>query len=359
VTEQAGAGVAGLLIDEAWAAHGQGRYGTARAAATRAVQVAQELDDPVLLVRALSVEATALRMQGDDTAALARYTRILGLTEDSATRSRLEDPGAAWAVAQAHMDWVESAAFAGGVPVRALFGVLDAGEDYLRAAGRPQWRAGLLLARAQTHQRLEEWDAAVGFAEEALAVYREGAPGYTRANHRNSLGDILLGAGRAGEAERYYQAVLDDPDTGNPRDRKMALEGLAWCALVREDPAAARRNALAAVREAEPLGDESLDAALEVAVEVHRAAGDLDAAAAAAARRLEAARRLGGHLVLFSAVQSAADVALDRGDLDQARELLAELGGHCQALSADDATTRWAAGLAKLRERLTEAEDAP
>jgi tetratricopeptide (TPR) repeat protein len=359
MTDTPGAGPARLLLDEARSANSQARYGTAQAAAGRAVQAAEQLDDPGLLVEALAAEADALRMQGEAAAALARLTRILGLNEDPATRGRLEDPNLAWTIAHAHMNWAEAARFAGGMPVRALFGVLDAGESYLQAIGRPQWRAGLLLQRAQTHQRLGEWDPAVACAEEALALYRDDAPGYTRAAHSNSLGDILQSAGRPGEAEQYYQAVLDDPDTDNPYDRMVALQGLAWCALDRQDVAAGQRHARAAVREAEPLGDQSLAGALEVAVEVHRAAGDLDAAAAAADRRLEAARRIGGHYYLYHAVRAAVDVALDRGDLDHARELLRELDTHGQALAADDATTAWAAQLAERHQRLTEAEPTP
>jgi tetratricopeptide (TPR) repeat protein len=356
MTEQAGAGPARLLLDEAWAANSQARYATAQAAAARAVQAAEQLDDPGLLVRALAAEASALRLQGEAAAALARLTRILALTEDPATRGRLEDPDLAWTIAQAHMNWVEAARFAGGMPVRALFGVLDAGESYLQAIGRPQWRAGLLVERAQTHERLGEWDAAVAYAEEALALYQDAAPGYTRAGHRYALGQILDSAGRPGDAEQYYQAVLDDPDTDSPYDRMVALRGLAQSALARQDLAASRRHAQAAVREAEPLGDESLTLALEVAVEVHRAAGDLDAAAAAAAQLLEAARRIGGHHALYYAVRTALDVALDRGDLDHARELLSELDTHGQALAADDATTTWAAQLAERHHRLAEAE---
>jgi tetratricopeptide (TPR) repeat protein len=359
MTEQAGAGAAGLLIAQAWDAHGQGRYGTARAAAARAAQAARQLDDPVLLVRALSAEATALSMLGDRAAALARYTQVLGLAEDPATRGRLEDPAAAWAVADAHMSWVEAARFVGGVPVRALFGVLDAGENYLQAIGRPQWRAGLLLQRALTHQRLGEWDEAVAYAEEALALYQDDGPGYTRAAHRYQLGGILRGAGRPAEAEPYYQAILDDPHTDNPYERMVALQGLAWCALDREDLAAARRHALAAVREAEPLGDNSLFFALETAVAVHQAASDLDAAAVAAGRLLQTARRLGGHYTLYYAVRAGVDVALDSGDLDQARELLTELGEHADALAAADATTKWAAEVAKRRQRLTQTEGTP
>jgi len=360
VTEQAGAaGAGGLLISQAWEAYGQGRYGTARAAAARAVQAARQLDDPVLLVRALAVEGAALSMLGDKAAALARYTQILGLAEDPATRGRLEHPDAAWEVTQAHMNWVDSARSAGGVPVRALFGVLDAGDDYLQAIGRPQWRAGLLLQRALTHQRLGEWDEAVAFAEEALALCQDESPGYTHAAYRFHLGDMLRSAGRPGEAEPYYQAILDDPDADSPRDRKEALEGLARSALAREDLVAARRHAMAAVREAEPLGDDSLFDALATAVAVHRAEGDLDAAAAAAGRLLEVARRLGGHYNLYFAVRDAVDVALDQGILAQARELLAELGEHADALAAADATTTWAGELAERRERLTQAESTP
>jgi tetratricopeptide (TPR) repeat protein len=358
MTGQAGAGAAGLLIDQAWDAHTQGRYGTAQAAAARAVQAARQLDDPVLLVRALSAEAAALDLLGDKAAALARYTQILGLAEDPATRGRLEHQDAAWAVADAHMSWVEAARFAGGVPVRALFGVLDGGENYLQAIGRPQWRAGLLLQRAITHRWLGEWDEAVAFAEEALAYYQDDAPNATRAAYRVQLGGILRDAGRSGEAEPYYQAILDDPDTDSPFDRMAALQGLAWCALDREDLAAARRHALAAVREAEPLGDESLYYALDVTVAVHRAAGDLAAAAAAAGRLLQTARRLGGHYKLYYAVLAAADVALDHSDLDQARELLTELDEHARALAAD-AATGWAAEVADRRERLTQAESTP
>jgi tetratricopeptide (TPR) repeat protein len=359
VTEQAGGTAAGLLISEAWGAIGQGRYGTSRAAATRAVQAARQLDDPVLLVRALSAEAVALDMLGDKAAALARYTRILGLAEDPATRGRLDDPAAAQEVARAHMNWVESAGFADNIPVRALFGVLDAGENYLQAIGRSQWRAGLLLQRALTHQRLGEWDQAVAFGEEALALYREDAPGFTHAAHRYQLAHILRDAGRPGEAERHYQAALDDPDTVSPHDRQSALQGLAWCALDRDDLAAARRHALAAVREAEPLGDDSLRTALDVAIAVHRAEGDLDASAAAAGRLLETARRLGGHYNLYFAVRAAADVALDRGDLDHARELLGELEEHSEALAAADATPVWARELEQRRQRFSEAEDEP
>lgn len=82
----------------------------------------------------------------------------------------------------------------------------------------------------------------------------------------------------------------------------------------------ARRHATAAVREAEPLGDDSLLNALDVLVAACRAEGDLATAAVAATRGLDAARRLGGHDALYYATRTAVDVALDRGELDVARD---------------------------------------
>lgn len=347
-----------LLLDEAWDAHAEDRYGAALAAAERAVQAAEHLDDPVLLVRALSVEAATLAMQGDDAAALTRYTRILGLAEDPASRGRLEHPAAVDAVARAHMNWVEAARRAGGVPLRALFGVLDAGERYVRAVGESRWRAGLLLQRADTHRELGEWDAAVAAAQEALALYSPGAPGYTLATYRILLGDVLRNAGRAAEAEQYYQAVLDDPDSGS-YDRTTALVGLAWCALDRDDPPAARRHAQAAVRDAEPLGDNAFSGPLEVLISAHRAAGDGDAAAAAADRYLQVARRLGGHFNLYYAVKAAVQVALDSGDPNTARTLLADLDQHAHALDTDSGTTRMSVEAAELRQQLTDLDPNP
>src|SRR5262249_29055818 len=146
-----------------------GRYEQALAVAERAMQAAEHLDDPALLVQALTQEANAQRMRGEDGAALARYTRILAIAEDTANRNRLDQPEALKAVARAYPNWVACARLAGGIRVRELFEVLDAGERYLRSIGRMQWRAGLLLERASLYDRLGEHDAAVAAGREALA----------------------------------------------------------------------------------------------------------------------------------------------------------------------------------------------
>ena len=65
---------------------------------------------------------------------------------------------------------MQAARFAGGIPVRELFQVLEAGDRWLTATGHRDWRASILAQRAQVHSDLGETEAAVAAAEEALAV---------------------------------------------------------------------------------------------------------------------------------------------------------------------------------------------
>jgi tetratricopeptide (TPR) repeat protein len=348
---------AGLLVDEAWDAYDDGRYQAAVAAAGRAVEAAERLDDPVLLVRALWVEADATKLMGDYPAALARFTRILGLAEDPSTRGRLDHPQAAKAVAAAHWNWVQCARFATGIPVRDLFGVLDAAERWLAATGHREWRASVLGERANVHVSLGEFDAAAAAAEEALAiaVQHPGDPGYTLSAHRFRLANILRYAGRVAEAARRYQAVLADP-AADQWGRRVAHQGLAWCALKTDDPGTARREARTAVLLAEPLGDNALCTSLEVLAEACRADGDLEEAWRAATRYLETAGRVGGHTALYFATRKAVDIALDRGDLTTAKQLLGEMDEHAAALDAARGTTTIGRETARRHQRLADEE---
>ena len=354
MAEDLGVQAAGLLVDRAWDAISAGRYQEALSAAGRAAEAAGQIDDLVLLVRALDVEANTLNLIGDATAALARYTRILGLAQDPASRHRLDDPDAARVVARAHWDWVGAARYLTSIPLRDLFGVLDAAERWVAATGHRDWRASILAERADLHALLGEYEAAVAAAQEALAdkIRHPDAPGYGLTDHRYTLGDILCDAGRAAEAVPYYQAILAEPDAG-PWERFRAHEGLSWCAVDAGDLVAARREARLAVQLAEALGDDALCSSLGVLARACRAAGDLEAAWQAAVRRLEPAGRIGDHYRPYQAAIDAADIALDRGDHAAAGRLLDELDQHARAMDTATGTTTHTAQAARLRQRLT------
>jgi tetratricopeptide (TPR) repeat protein len=342
-----------LFLDEAWAAWAEYRYRAAVVAAQRAVRVAQELDTPALLARALVAEADALRMLGADAAALARYTRVLALADDPATGAALGTPSAAWAVARAYTYWVSCARFLTGIGMRELVRVLDAAERWLAATGHRNWRAGTLLQRALVHRRVGDLDAAVAVAEEALTSYNDDAPGATLATLRSHLGDILREAGRHAEARPHYQAILDDPNSDDDDGRSAAYQGLARCDLADGDADAGRRHATAAVRLAEHLGDVALCTALAALTAACRAAGEPDAAWAAATRCLDAAGRIGGHYRPYFATRDAVDVALDRGDLTTATHVLADLDQHAATMDTATGTTTYTGETAQRRQRLT------
>lgn len=82
MAEGPGVRAAGLLVDQGWEAIHGDRFREAISAASRAIESAVHLDDPVLLIRALSVEAAALYLMGDSAAARLRQ-RLIELTEAS------------------------------------------------------------------------------------------------------------------------------------------------------------------------------------------------------------------------------------------------------------------------------------
>jgi tetratricopeptide (TPR) repeat protein len=355
MAEEPGSRAAGLLVRQAWAALGEGRYPEAVSAAGRAVQAARHLDDMVLLAGALSAEGSALRMSGDYAGALGRFTEILGLAHDPATGGRLDDSTAGEAVARAHWEWVDCARYVTGISVRDLLGALDAADRWLIATGHSPWRAAVLFERASIHRQLGEYETAVGYAEEALAVKLQhpGVPGYTLGAYRFELGDILREAGRAGEAAPHYQAILADADNGQV-ERSVAHRGLARCALAAEDPVQARHEARLAVQLAESLGDEILCTSLDALAEACRADGDLDTAWQVATRHLAAAGRIGGHYRPYFATREAADIALDRGDHAAAQEIVADLDEHARAMDTATGTTIYTTETALRHQRLTE-----
>jgi len=345
-----------LMIREAWDLYKAGRYSAGLDAARRAVEASRKLGDLASEVRATEIEAANLRMLGDDATALVWYTWILGVAEDGEKQAALGDADLTKQFAKAYMNFVACGRFLPEMTVEKLLDVLDAGEAWLRRAGRPEWRAGLLHQRVSLLVGQGRREEAVGFAEEAVSLARQhpNAPGYALAAHLWVLGDLLRQLERTAEAEGCYQEVLDDP-ASHPGNRAGALQGLARCALARDDAASARQHATAAVRLAEGMGDDVLCIALGVLVDACRAADDVEAAVRASERYLDAARRVGGQRPYF-ALRDAADVALDRGDVEAARRHLDEAAPIAAAFDRQAGVETWANDLAERQRRLAEVE---
>ncbi|WP_236644684.1 hypothetical protein [Sorangium cellulosum] len=322
-----------LLIEEASACYREDRYDGALAVARRALDAAEGRRDLELEIKSRTACARALYMLGDKKAALKESASILALAEDPGRRAEMERADVAWDVANAYRMCAEAGRFLTATPIADLFAALDAGEAYVRRIGRPGWRAGFLKVRSDLLAALGRVEEAIGFAEEGLALMqRDGSgPGPTLACHRWSLGGLLRQQQRFEEAAVHYQAALDAP-ASSPYDRKVAIQGLARCALARGDAAAGLRHAREAVRLAEGMGDDNLAPALEVLVDAHIAAEDWPSARSAADRMLERARRLRNENRLYFALRAAADVVLGAGDTGRARALLDEAAPLAEAL---------------------------
>lgn len=275
-----------LLIDEAWTAYSDGRTAQALKAAERAVRAAERLDDPALLVRALWQEEWALTRLGDYAAAMIRCTRILAMAQDPANHDRLGDRSTARAIGDAYVDFVDAARLRGGVSAAELLNVLDAADQWLVATGHPDWRAGVLYQRAQVHSLIGDARKAVDVAQEALAAYVAGSPGYSLASHRNTLGNFLSQCGRLTEAISHFQAVLDDPGSST-HDRLTALRYLADGTVDKGQGEEALRIADEAVELAQGLDYRAAARALAGRALVHRKLDRFDEALADYGKAIE------------------------------------------------------------------------
>jgi tetratricopeptide (TPR) repeat protein len=342
-----------LLINESRTATEESRYRTAQDAADRAVAGAEQLGDAVLLVRAIAQQQLALRMAGDYTGALVCCTRILAMANDPATRGALSTEAAAATIARAYMYWVTSARTDARGDLRELLAMLDTAERWLISTGHGHWRSGVLSERSDIHRALDDREQALACAQEALARYAPGTPGFSLAVYRWSVGRLLSEAGRHAEAEGYLQAVLDDPDS--PRlDRVTAHVWLAYNAVDDGRPGDAARAAAGAVELAGLCGDDAMTTALDAQCFVLRRAKDWDGARTAAQRHLAAARRAGGRTRVYHALDSLAWTAAGSDDFGQLRDLLPELGQLARTLDEAQGVSWRAERTGRLRERLPE-----
>jgi len=171
----------------------------------------------------------------------------------------------------------------------------------------------VLSERSDIYRALGEREQALACAQEALARYAPGIPGFSLSVYRWSVGRLLSEAGRHQEAGGYLQAVLDDPDS--PRlDQVTANVWLAYNAVDDGRPAEAARAAARAVELAGLCGDDAMTTALDAQCFVLRRAKDWAGARVAAERHLAAARRAGGRARVYHALDSMAWTAAGSDD---------------------------------------------
>jgi len=342
-----------LLITESRTATEESRYRTAQDAADRAVAGAELLGDAVLLVRAIAQQQLALRMAGDYTGALVCCTRILAMAEDPATREALGTEAAAATIARAYMYWVTSARTDARAGLRELLAVLDTAERWLISTGHGHWRSGVLSERSDIYRALGDREQALSCAQEALARYAPGIPGFSLSVYRWSVGRLLSEAGRHQEAQGYLEAVLDDADS--PRlDQVTANVWLAYNAVDAGRPADAARAAASAVELAGQCGDDAMTTALDAQCFVLRRARDWAGARIAAERHLGAARRAGGRARIYHALDSMAWTAAGSDDFALLRGLLPELSQLARTLDEAQGVSWRAERTGRLWDRLPE-----
>ena len=172
-------------------------------------------------------------------------------------------------------------------------------------------------ARVPSLQVLEAFAERLGVSVEYLA---------TGAERRDDVEELLRGAdldlrlGERDEAERRYREVL--ARDGCPEaSRARALAGLGELALTGGD----HRGAISWLEQALRVDGLPPDEQAAISDRLGRAysiVGEFDAAAALFERQLEAAKALGDQLGVLRFSTLLANVALDRGDLTRAEELL-------------------------------------
>jgi tetratricopeptide (TPR) repeat protein len=207
------------------------------------------------------------------------------------------------------------------------------------------------MERAEIHSALGDKTTALSLAQEAVAAYKPTTPGFSAASYRNCLGSFLADVGRTEEAAVHFEAVLADHGA-QTIDRMVARNHLARAALDAGDNATAARHAQAAIQLAEGYSGSAVYGSWGLLARARLAAGEHDAAWQAAEAGLAAARRAGGHSMMYYATRSTFDVAFGRGDIPAAIDLVEELASHAASLDLAQGRTTLTREAASRRRRL-------
>ncbi|MBA2769829.1 MAG: hypothetical protein H0U35_12025 [Sporichthyaceae bacterium] len=203
------------------------------------------------------------------------------------------------------------------------------------AAGRTLPRARALTAAANLHAWIDDPEANLRFAEEALAIYRESGDADQIAQAIATLGWAQLQTGRLDHAKVMLTEARDlNTSLGNRRASADCSNGLGVAAVLEDRPEEALTLFEDALATYEGLGDTYWVALTQLmASGADRGAGALDAAEQRVRSALSAFREIDSGMGTAWALYSLGDVDLLRGRHERALrlvgasdKLLAEVG---------------------------------
>ena len=191
------------------------------------------------------------------------------------------------------------------------------------ASARTKARARALFAAGVLAGEQGDYDAAVGFLEESLAIERERNDGWGIAVTRNALAVILLDRGDVGSAAAHFEENASLwRELGDRAAVARSLSNLARAATAQGDFERAHRlhdESIAIFRE---LGDRTGAAwALDHQADVARERGDPDAATQLCERSLAEFREIGDPWGIAGTLADLGNLARIRSDFPRARSL--------------------------------------
>jgi tetratricopeptide (TPR) repeat protein len=279
-------------------------------------------------------ESRLLTLTGDAEQALLRVDWVMVRASAPEHREVFAQEKAARTVAMSFLLFANAAKDELRMSFQETLGVLAEADRFLEQVNRLEWKAGVCSERAGIYERMGRWQEAVeeGRLAIELKLRCPSAPSHALGAMQRSLARRLQHVGQAEEAKQLLLSLRQTEVYSVLEQLGVECElghlALQLGDLELAEPAAARALALS-----EGMGANQRIAAAGLAVEVFLALQRLPEASSAAKEVRAAASQLGSSAALFAAAQDEFDVAFARGEAARAKELLAEMETHAQALA--------------------------
>jgi tetratricopeptide (TPR) repeat protein len=220
------------------------QYAKVEKLSQRAADLAEQINDLLLMIHNRSWLATAQSMQDKNLEALGTFTWLIEIAYNPDLNRELNDNDL-WYLASGFMNFVEVGRSLPEMQAADLEKVLERGLDWLSTIGKNNWSAGLRFQRGILWQQQGHYGKALTEMETALALSKRNptAPGYTLGSHILNMADLLQKMEKLPEAADYYQEVADGYEF-HDGEKRWAWKGLAQVSIARSDYSTAEQQAL-------------------------------------------------------------------------------------------------------------------